>query len=143
MKLQHRILHAVTVLYFFAFAVIFGALPAVAQDAQGILDGKIFVGDIGDKGKAASDQDEINFKNGKFHSVGCDQWGFGDAPYTARKDGNTIRFHAITVSPTDGKIEWDGVVKGDSLEAKYVWTKERWYWKDAHEEKWFKGNLKD
>jgi hypothetical protein len=115
----------------------------VAQDALGILDGKIFVGDIGDKGKAASDKDEINFKNGRFHSVGCDEWGFGDASYTASKDGDSIRFHAITVSPKDGQIEWDGVVKGDSLEAKYVWTKERWYWKDAHEEKWFKGNLKD
>ena len=97
MKLRHGILQAITVPYLFALAVIFGALPAVAQDAPGILDGKIFVGDIGDISKAASDKDEINFKNGKFHSVGCDEWGFGDAPYTAKKDGDTIRFHAITV----------------------------------------------
>ena len=34
-------------------------------------------------------------------------------------------------------------LEGDALEATYVWTKERWYWKDAHEEKWFKGSLKD
>ena len=31
--------------------------------------------------------------------------------------------------------------EGDKIDATYVWTKERWYWKDAHQEKWLKGTL--
>ncbi len=125
------------------YTVTLGVIPAVAQEVPGILDGRIFVGSIGDKGKEASDEDEIRFTNRRFYSVGCEEWGFGDASYTARTDGDLIGFSAVTVSPKHGKIEWNGTAKGDTLEATYVWTKERWYWKDAHEEKWFKGRLKN
>ena len=119
------------------------ATPAVAQEASGVLDGRIFVGSTGEKGKEASEEDELRFANGRFRSVDCDQWGFGDAPYTARTLGDSIIFSAVTVSPEHGKIEWNGVVKGDTLDASYVWRKERWYWKDAHEEKWFQGSIKN
>lgn len=142
MNIQYGFLKVTTYLFLLVYAATLGVMPAVAQEAPGILDGKVFVGAIGDKGKEASDQDEIRFKNGRFHSVGCEEWGFGDAPYTARMDGDLVRFKAVTVSPKDGKIEWDGTVKGDTLEATYVWIKERWYWKDAHVEKWFNGSLK-
>lgn len=125
------------------FAVALGTIPVVAQEVSGMLDDRIFVGSTGDKGKEASEADELRFTNGKFRSVDCDQWGFGDAPYTAGTDGDLIKFSAVTVSPEHGKIAWNGTVKGDTLEATYVWTKERWYWKDAHEEKWFKGSIKN
>ncbi len=129
--------------FLLVYVVALGAIPAVAQEVSGILDGRTFVGSIGDKGKEASDKDEIRFTNGKFHSVGCDEWGFGDASYTAWTDGDLIRFSAVTVSPKHGKMAWDGTVKGDMLQATYLWTKERWYWKDAHEVMWFKGSLKN
>jgi hypothetical protein len=45
------------------------------------------------------------------------------------------------LSPKHGKIVWNGTVKGDKVDATYVWTKERWYWKDAYQEKWLKGTL--
>jgi hypothetical protein len=32
-------------------------------------------------------------------------------------------------------------MKGDSMEATFIWTKERWYW-DVRREYWFKGDLK-
>jgi hypothetical protein len=142
MNIQYGFLKVTTYLFLLVYAATLGVMPAVAQEAPGILDGKVFVGAIGDKGKEASDQDEIRFMNGRFHSVGCEEWGFSDAPYTARMDGDLVRFKAVTVSPQDGKIEWDGTVKGDTLEATYVLIKERWYWKDAHVEKWFNGSLK-
>jgi hypothetical protein len=33
-------------------------------------------------------------------------------------------------------------VSGDAINATYLWTKERWYWFDAREERWFKGKLR-
>ena len=57
-------------LFFFVMAI-----PAYS----GILDGKTFVGKNGMIGKSGSEDDEIRFENGKFYSVGCGKYGFGDA----------------------------------------------------------------
>lgn len=141
MNLQLSFLQLTRYFFILVCVIAFGVIPAVAQDASGILDDKVFVGSTGEKGKKADDQDELQFKNGRFRSVGCDEWGFGDTSYTAKTDGDIIKFQAVTVSPKHGKIEWDGTVKGDTLEATYVWTKKRWYWKDAHMEKWFNGSM--
>ena len=35
----------------------------------------------------------------------------------------------------------NGTVKGDTLEATYIWSKKGWYWKDVPVKKWFKGSL--
>lgn len=58
------------------------AIPAYS----GILDGKTFVGKNGGIGKSDSEDDEIKFENGKFLSVGCAKYGFGDADYTTKVD---------------------------------------------------------
>src|SRR5262249_36837790 len=50
------------------------------------LDGKTFVGETGERGKPATaktEKDTLHFANGKFHSTGCDRYGFTEAPYTA------------------------------------------------------------
>ncbi len=141
MNLQYDFLKVIIYVTLLVGATAFGVVTAVAQETPGALDNKIFVGSKGDKGKEASGQDEIRFMNGRFRSVSCDKWGFNDAPYTTTTDGDLIRFQAVTVSPKHGKMEWGGTVKGDAMEATYVWTKKRWYWKDAHMEKWFKGSL--
>ena len=60
-------------LFFFVMAI-----PAYS----GILDGKTFAGKNGEIGKKSSEDDEIKFENGKFFSVGCGKYGFGDAEYT-------------------------------------------------------------
>ena len=105
------------------------------------LDGKMFVAESGEKDKKASNKDTIVFRDGRFLSEGCTPWGFGDAAYKAGIEGDGIRFHAQTVSPTHGTMLWDGLVRGDAIEATSIWTRDRWYWK-MKKEYWYRGQLK-
>ena len=123
----------ITLFFFFI------AIPAYS----GVLDGKTFVGQSGKMGKEASEEDEIRFQNGKLFSVGCAEWGFNESDYTVKIEGDKIYFESEMLSPKNGKIVWSGKVRGNTIEATYVWTKKRWYWKDAHQEKWLKGSLKN
>src|SRR5258706_15431030 len=51
------------------------AMP-LAQAQGTTLDGRAFVADAGEKGKAADEKsDVITFAGGKFHSSACDQYG--------------------------------------------------------------------
>ncbi|HAM33160.1 MAG TPA: hypothetical protein DDX05_06425 [Deltaproteobacteria bacterium] len=108
---------------------------------QNLLDGKTFVAQSGEKGKKGSNKDTIAFRDGRFLSEGCVQWGFGDAAYVAGIEGDGIRFQARTVSPTHGAMAWSGLVKGDTIEATSIWTRERWYWK-MKREYWYSGESK-
>ena len=105
------------------------------------LDGKTFVAESGEKGKKASNKDTIVFRGGRFISEGCLPWNFGDAAYNAGIEGDGTRFRAQTVSPTHGTMIWDGLVRGDAIEATSIWTRERWYWK-TKKEYWYRGQLK-
>jgi hypothetical protein len=87
--------------------------------AKGTLDGKVFTVDSAEKGKTSTEKDDVDFANGKLHSKGCDQWGFGAGAY--KTDGN--KFEADTTSAKEGKIHWSGTVVGDKIEGTYVWTK--------------------
>ena len=106
-----------------------------------ILDGKTFVGPTGEKGKKVHHEDVLRFSDGKFTSSECFQYGFKGGPYTTTIEGDTIHFQAETISPTHGKMVWQGTLKGDTLEVTYSWTKERWFW-TTYREYWFKGTLK-
>jgi hypothetical protein len=81
------------------------------------LDGKSFIGEFVHKGRTSGDKDTIIFANGRFRSLACDRYGYGDAAYKATLEDNTIRFEAETVSPRYGKLVWKGTVKGDRLES--------------------------
>lgn len=112
-------------------------------DAAAALEGKAFVGHTGPLGSTAIDgEDEIIFKNGRFQSTACTNWGFDSPPYRATVKPDGIHFDALTRSPRHGQIQWRGVLSGNTLEATYLWTKQRWYWFDAREERRFKGKLK-
>jgi len=115
-----------------------------ANPGQGSLDGKTFTVDTGDMGKSASDKDVLVFKDGKFHSTGCDQYGFGDGAYMATVKGDTVTFESETTSPTKGKMNWRGTVQGDKIEVSYVWTDSAHWYKPNPKplEKWGKGELK-
>ena len=122
-------------------------LFTISQDVsagKGPLDGKTYVVETGEKGKAAVDKDTITFRDGNFHSMGCDKYGFGDGAYTSTVNGNVIQFEAITTSPTKGKMTWKGTVTGDKIEVSYVWIdKSHWYRPNPKPlEKWAKGELK-
>jgi len=124
-----------------------GVSPAVGghhESASGVLDGKTFVIQEGEKGKEAKGTDTLVFQDGKFHSVGCDEYGFGDAPYTTTVQGDTVMFVADTTSEKKGKMHWEGTVKGDRIEVTYVWVdRSHWYKPNAKPlEKWGKGELK-
>ena len=108
--------------------------------AANILDGKRFKGQTGEKGKTTHHEDILVFDDGRFTSTECFQFGFESGPYTAAVQSDSIRFKAVTRSPTHGRMEWEGTLVGDTLDVTYSWTKERWLW-TTHREYWFKGTL--
>ena len=143
MKTQDRLSQVIV----FGLAVTILALSAAtrveaASVASGVLDGKEFVGPTGEKGKKVHHEDVLIFNDGKFTSSECFQYGFKGGPYTATVEGDSIHFHAVTVSPTHGKMEWKGTLKDGTLDVIYTWTKERWLW-TTFREYWFKGSLKE
>lgn len=107
----------------------------------GIFDGKTFAGKNGEIGKSGSEDDEIKFENGKFYSVGCGKYGFGDADYTTKVDGDRVFFTADIYSKKYGRITYSGTVKGNALNAIFVWFDKGKY--DKPEQiKWWKGKAK-
>lgn len=123
------------------FLVIAWSTQVSAEPLRGILDGATYEGmlrevDASDGG----DDDRLVFEGGHFTSRACEDYGFDRAEYSADRSGGQVRFTATATSPTHGKMEWDGVVSGDRIEAHVVWTKERWYW-DTRREYRFEGTL--
>lgn len=88
------------------------------------LDGKVFEGVFLAKGKTRGDADTLTFKNGRFHSSACDQYGYSDAVYKSAADGNAIRFEAETESPRYGKLRWSGFIRGEKLDATVMMIQE-------------------
>ena len=113
------------------------AIPAYS----GVLDGKIFTGKNGEIGKSGSEDDEIKFENGKFLSVGCAKYGFGDADYTTNVDGDKVFFTADIYSKKYGRITYSGMVKGNDLKATFIWFDKGKYEK-PEQVKWWKGSVK-
>jgi hypothetical protein len=140
------------ILSFFATvaAICLGPLIVGAEESQSdlrsntavshLLDGKKFIGPTGEKGKKVHHEDILSFSDGKFTSSECFQYGFKGGPYTTTIEGDTIHFQAETISPTHGKMVWQGTLKGDTLDVAYNWTKERWFW-TTFREYWYRGNL--
>ncbi|MGH9316043.1 MAG: hypothetical protein ACRD1P_02895 [Thermoanaerobaculia bacterium] len=121
-----------------ALLLVLASAPSAAAEKGRILDGKSFVGECGEKGKTAGEKEEIHFFNGKFRSVACDPHGFGDAPYTVMPSGGGIGWTAETTSEKEGKMQWKGTVKGDTLTGTFVWMRAG----RAPIEYWVKGTLK-
>jgi hypothetical protein len=120
--------------------------PAIAGEnsTNGLLDGKTFIVDEGEKGKGKENTDTLIFKEGKFRSISCDKYGFGSGTYTSTMEGNTIRFVADTTSEKKGKMHWEGTVQDDKIDVEYVWTdRTHWYKPNPKpREYWAKGELK-
>lgn len=90
------------------------AEPALAS--RPTLDGKNFDGIVLERGKTSGDADTLIFKDGRFRSTACDQYGDGDGPYTSTTSGGNVVFEAETESPKYGKLMWNGVVRGPRLD---------------------------
>ena len=106
------------------------AVAAPLAVAQGLLDGKKFFGEAGVVGKAADEKNEvISFADGRFHSSSCDQYGFNRAEYQATKEHDAIRFETTTVSESDGRLHWRGLLKGEVLEGNFTHYRKPSWWR--------------
>jgi hypothetical protein len=117
-----------------AFAFLFlvpGTIPAEGTEggSKSTLDGKVFIVEVGKKGKKADGKDVFIFKNGKFHSTIRDKWeGIGEGAYTSTTTGDAVTFEADTRSESRGTIRWEGTVRGNTIDVRYIWTdKPKWY----------------
>ncbi|SYZ74623.1 exported hypothetical protein [Candidatus Zixiibacteriota bacterium] len=90
---------------------------------KGILDGKYFSGTETGNGTRANETDEVYFRDGMLHSKSADMKSFEPAPYTATEENGTISFKAETMSKMNGKMEWNGTVKDNKLDATVTWTR--------------------
>ncbi|WP_415903473.1 hypothetical protein ACMXYR_07100 [Neptuniibacter sp. QD29_5] len=115
--------------------------PAIAE-SQGLLDGTSYVGQNGEKGREANQNDTLYFNEGLFISESCSDYDFKHGKYDAWEDAGKIHFKATTISPTHGQLSWKGSLDGTVMNVTYIWTKKRWYWADIHREYWFNGTLK-
>ena len=139
MDTRIKFLNITIPLLIFSVVLLFNAGFGLAS--EGLLDGKVFTGQTGKKGKEASNTDDLKFENGKLYAVGWAPWGFGWGTYSTKVEGNKINFEAVTTSPKNGKIVWSGIVNGNMIDATYIWTKKSWYG-ERKQEKWFKGKAK-
>src|SRR5262245_34980065 len=99
-----------------AGAIAFAALVPILCAAE-TLDGRSFTGVFLERGKTSGDADTLTFKDGRFRSSACDQYGYGDAPYKTVAAGDSVRFEAETMSPKYGKLSWSGSIRGGKLDA--------------------------
>jgi hypothetical protein len=97
---------------------------AVARGQAAVLDGRTFEGVVIERGKTSGDADTIIFKDGRFRSTACDQYGYGDGAYTVSVSGETVAFQAQTESPQYGKLLWKGVVTGSKLDGTMTMVRE-------------------
>ena len=89
--------------------------PAFAESND--LDGRKFEGVFIQRGKTSGDADTLVFKDGRFRSLACDQYGYSDAPYKVTSAGDSMRFETETQSPKYGKLLWNGTVRNGKLDA--------------------------
>jgi hypothetical protein len=127
----------------FAALMVLPVVPVAVQAAP--LDGKVFVADAGIKGKEADEKgDVITFKEGKFHSSICDQYGYNKGDYKAVANGDAIAFEVETTSENDGRLVWKGSVRGDQVEGSFIHYRKGGFFNSnpAPVEHWFKGQAK-
>ena len=118
------------------------AVPAAL--AQGALDGRKYVGDIGDRGKGPEERGAVfAFADGRFSSSVCDRYGFEKGAYTTTREGDGLRFEAKTTSSEHGTNHWTGIVRDGTVEGVLVWQRKPSFFRPNPEptEKWFKAKL--
>jgi hypothetical protein len=117
------------------------ATPAKAPNSmekpagKGALDGRFFKGELGQEGQTAGKACGIMFRDGKIHIHGEKGENMMVAAYTTTEANGTITFMATTTGAKEGKMEWQGTVTGDDLQATVTATKEG----GAPTQMWFKG----
>ncbi|NIS75090.1 MAG: hypothetical protein GTO08_07385, partial [Deltaproteobacteria bacterium] len=116
--------------------------PPGGGSTSNLLDGKTFLVKSGEQGKEAYHHaDYLIFRDGTFVSTNCGELtDFRESTYSATTQGDEIRFRAETTSPTHGTMIWDGILRGDVMDATARWIDKRWYW-TVDRMYWFRGKL--
>ena len=140
-SLQHRAVHVqfdrlLTMLFLIAACWGFtGFSPTAIGQAippevglKHSLQGMRFVGPLKAGGTTNLGEDLLIFKDGKFSSRLCLQYGFAPAPYWVRRDAQGLHFEAELQSPEQGSMKFEGIFDGKAMSATALWRKERWYW---------------
>jgi hypothetical protein len=109
---------------------------------EGLLDGKVFVGQYTENHINDVKEDELSFENSEFHSIAYARRGFTGGPYRSVAKQDKIYFEVETVSPKQGTIKWQGVVQGDAIKVNYIWRKKGWL-ADSVRDYSFEGSLKN
>ena len=116
-------------------AVVFAFATATnVYAAPGLLDGKSFAGQTGEKGSTTGDKEEFVFANGTFDPLACHKFGFSVTSYTAQAEGNAITFVADHYNKKGYRMLWKGSLTGSRLEGVMTYSegtkvsKEYWFW---------------
>jgi hypothetical protein len=125
-------------LFITTFAAFFAiSMVTTVYAAQGLLDGKTFVGETGEKGTTKGDKEDFVFANGMFDPLACHKYGFSITTYTAQAEGDAVTFVADHSNKKGDRMRWEGTVKGEKLDGIMTY----WQGKKAPREYWFKGAL--
>ena len=81
------------------------------------LDGRRFEGIVLERGRTSGDADTLIFEAGRFRSIACDRYGYGDGECVVIVDSGVIAFRAETESQEHGRLLWHGTVRGPRLDA--------------------------
>lgn len=133
MKSRH-FLRRIRPLLFASLTLLFGYIDvrAVERSSKGHLDGKAYLVEMGEKGKASDGKDTYIFREGKFRSRYYERkYGFEAGYYTSEKTGGTITFVVDTPSKKQGTIHWVGTVDEGKIDVSYTWSGRRAKWYQA------------
>jgi hypothetical protein len=98
------------------------AAPTNAAVGAGALDGKSYEVKLSIAGEQPQ-KDTLVFNGGKFESTACTGFGFPRwTDYTTSGDPSAIAFHVVTHHPSGDSIDWNGIVRSDSIEGKGAHT---------------------
>ncbi len=113
-----------------------------AGDGAAAVGHLVFDGTTGTVGMGAHHDDQLIFAAGNFHSRECAKLGFEKSRVEIARDDAGFHFSAVNVSEKYGTLTWNGSIRDGSIEAHYVWKKERLFW-TIEREYWFSGEIDD
>lgn len=94
-----------------------------AHHQAGMLDGKVFMGELNPMGQQKGCEERLSFKADELRPAECTLVPQQAIAYTATKSGDTIHFDAVSESTHDGTLTWRGTVHADRAEATVRWQK--------------------
>lgn len=113
-----------TAVLFLAIVSLVAAIPVVAEEGGGALDGRMFVVEVTDP-SGDTTQDTLLFEDGLFRSLESEEHGFGPAPYSTEHEWDDgLEFSAVAESPGAGTRRWYGMLEGELVQGTFVWEKD-------------------